>query len=224
MLSKRLQISVDDLMALGRKNPQDSSEPFNMTYLAIRGSGAVNGVSRLHGAVSRNLFRDLFPRWPVPEVPIQHVTNGVHVPTWDSAEADPLWARACGEERWRGSLEYVEEQIRCVSDEELWDMRSSSRTGLVTFVRDRFGSQRARLGASAHEIEEAGSVFDESHLTLGFARRFASYKRPNMLLQDSDRLVRVFSLTHSAPSSSLLAGKAHPQGYGWAGNGPASGG
>jgi starch phosphorylase len=80
-----------------------------MAYLAIRGSGAVNGVSRLHGAVSRRLFQNLFPRWPETEVPVGHVTNGVHVPTWDSAEADSLWEKACGEERWRGSLERVEE-------------------------------------------------------------------------------------------------------------------
>ena len=102
---KALGISVDQLLALGRERPADPSEPFNMAYLAIRGSLAVNGVSRLHGAVSRSLFQSLFPRWPTTEVPIGHVTNGVHVPTWDSEAADALWTRACGKDRWIGTQE-----------------------------------------------------------------------------------------------------------------------
>ncbi len=88
-------------MALGRRDGNDSSEPFNMAYLAFRGSGRVNGVSRLHGQVSRQLFQNLFPRWPQTEVPVTHVTNGVHMATWDSAAADLLWETACGKERWR---------------------------------------------------------------------------------------------------------------------------
>ena len=102
---ERLGIPFSQLMALGRLNPDDDSEPFNMAYLAIRGSGAVNGVSRLHGEVSRRLFQPLFPRWPQPEVPIGHVTNGVHVPTWDSEAADQIWTAAGGKDRWRGDLE-----------------------------------------------------------------------------------------------------------------------
>ena len=97
---KKLGIALHDLLALGRQNPTDSSEPFNMAYLAIRGSGAVNGVSRLHGKVSRRLFLPLFPRWPEDEIPIGHVTNGVHMPTWDSAPADDLWT----ESLWKGPL------------------------------------------------------------------------------------------------------------------------
>ena len=97
-----LVISVEDLLALGRQNPRDASEPFNMAYLALRGSGQVNGVSKLHGQVSRQIFEPLFPRWPQEEVPIGSVTNGIHVPTWDSAAADALWTTACGEKRWRG--------------------------------------------------------------------------------------------------------------------------
>ena len=97
-----LAISVDDLLATGRQNPEDNSEPFNMAYLAVRGSGQINGVSKLHGKVSREIFQPLFPRWPREEVPIGSVTNGIHVPTWDSAEADALWTSACGKKRWRG--------------------------------------------------------------------------------------------------------------------------
>src|ERR1019366_9745152 len=87
---------LHELLALGRQNPDDANEPFNMAYLATRGSGAVNGVSRLHGRVSRHIFAPLFPRWPEAEVPVGHVTNGVHMPTWDSIAADDLWTEACG--------------------------------------------------------------------------------------------------------------------------------
>jgi len=101
--AQQLGLSLHDLLALGRVNPSDSSEPFNMAYLAVRGSGAVNGVSRLHGQVSRQLFEPLFPRWPRSDIPIGSVTNGVHVPTWDSAAADNLWTQSCGQQRWLGS-------------------------------------------------------------------------------------------------------------------------
>ena len=100
----RLGIGLNDLLALGRQDPNDPSESFNMAYLAIRGSGSVNGVSRLHGQVSRHLFEPLFPHWPGEEVPIGHITNGVHTPTWDSAEADDLWTGACGKDRWLGKI------------------------------------------------------------------------------------------------------------------------
>jgi starch phosphorylase len=101
---RELTIPFEHLLALGRRDRHDESEPFNMAYLAVRGSGAVNGVSRLHGEVSRRIFQPLFPRWPEIEVPVSHVTNGVHMPTWDSAEADSLWESACGKDRWRGGM------------------------------------------------------------------------------------------------------------------------
>ena len=114
---QKLGITTDDLLALGRRDPNDSSEAFNMAYLAVRGSGSVNGVSRLHGEVSRHIFAPLFPRWPQDEVPIGHVTNGVHMPTWDSAAADDLWTKACGKDRWLGTTETLAEGIRSVPDE-----------------------------------------------------------------------------------------------------------
>src|SRR5664279_3967221 len=117
---KQLGLSVRDLLALGRQNPNDESENFNMAYLAIHGSGAVNGVSRLHGEVSRHLFGPLFPHWPNVEIPIGHITNGVHTPTWDSAEADDLWTEACGKDRWLGTTETMEQDIRRVSNDCLW--------------------------------------------------------------------------------------------------------
>jgi starch phosphorylase len=113
---ERLRIPFSQMMAMGRLNPNDESEPFNMAYLAIRGSGEVNGVSRLHGAVSRKLFDGLFPRWPEKEIPVSYVTNGVHVPTWDSTAADQVWTAAAGQERWRGDLEELSSALDAIPD------------------------------------------------------------------------------------------------------------
>ncbi len=205
----RLGISLRDLLALGRENPDDPTEDFNMAYLAVRGSGAVNGVSRLHGEVSRRIFQPLFPRWPQAEVPVGHVTNGVHMPSWDSEEADELWTGSCGKERWQGSVETLEQKIRTIPDSRLWECRASARKSLIEFVRKRMSRQLAVSGASSEEMEKAKHVFDENTLTMGFARRFASYKRPNLLLHDPDRLLRLLS-NPRRPAQLILAGKAHP--------------
>jgi glycogen phosphorylase len=205
-----LSICLQDLLALGRRDRSDSSEPFDMSYLALRGSGAVNGVSRLHGQVSRRIFQKLFPRWPEIEVPVTHVTNGVHTPTWDSAGADRLWEIACGKQRWRETTEGMEKGLRKVSDSDLWQLRADARKGLVHYVRNRFARQLAGRGASSEDITQASQALDAEALTLGFARRFAPYKRPNLLLHDSQRLLRI--LTNQArPVQLVLAGKAHPQ-------------
>jgi glycogen phosphorylase len=206
----RLGIGFDELMGLGRRNPGDAGEPFNMAYLAIRGSGAVNGVSRLHGAVSRALFQPLFPRWPREEVPVGHVTNGIHVPTWDSDEAHELWKGACGCDIWRGSPERMQSQVRGIADAAIWTMRAAARKSLVDHIRNRYSRQLAIEGGSVREIAEAGRVFDENTLTLGFARRFATYKRPNLLLHDPDRLTRILR-NPQRPVQLVIAGKAHPQ-------------
>jgi starch phosphorylase len=201
-----LAISVDDLLAMGRQNPEDNSEPFNMAYLALRGSGQINGVSKLHGRVSQQIFQPLFPRWPQEEVPIGFVTNGIHVPTWDSAEADALWTSTCGKKRWRGDC-LAEEDIRRIPNEQLWQLRTAGRTGLIAQMRKRYHSQLAAEGGNP---SQAAGIFNEKVLTLGFARRFATYKRPNLLLQDSERLVRLLS-NPRFPVQLILAGKAHPQ-------------
>lgn len=206
----RLKISLEELLALGRLNGGDSQEPFNMAYLALRGSGAVNGVSRLHGAVSRGLFQSLFPRWPVDEVPVRHVTNGVHVPTWDSPHAREVWSDVCGARCWQSDLDQAEEQIRKIDGARIWGMRNKARKSLVEYIRTRYSRQVAIQGGSGSEIAAAGEVFDFNALTLGFARRFATYKRPNMLLHDPARLTRI--LTNSQrPVQLVIAGKAHPQ-------------
>ena len=204
-----LGISLQDLLALGRQNPEDASEPFNMAYLALRGSGAVNGVSRLHARVSRRIFQPLFPRWPQEEVPIGHVTNGVHVPSWDSEESETLWTGACGKDPWLGTLETIEEDMRKVPDSQLWQCRASQRESLVQYVRDRLSRQLEASGASPEECEEANHIFDPNVLTLGFARRFATYKRPTLLLHDPARLLRILS-NPERPVQLVIAGKAHP--------------
>ncbi len=198
--ARGLGVGLDALLALGRVDPRDSRAPFNMAYLAIHGSGAVNGVSRLHGAVSRRIFQPLFPRWPQREVPVGHVTNGVHVPTWDSAEADRLWTESCGQGRWLGSLDSVEGDLRRLSDEALWAFRARQRRALIESVRAR----PPRL------VEGAPHALDPDTLTVGFARRFTAYKRPNLLLHDPDRLQRLLS-DRDRPVQLLIAGKAHPR-------------
>jgi starch phosphorylase len=144
--------------------------------------------------VSRHIFQPLFPRWPEDEVPIGSVTNGIHVPTWDSEEADALWTKACGQKRWLGDGPHAAD-IRRMTDEQLWQMRSLGRKKLVERVRER--SRRP-------------GVLDENVLTVGFARRFATYKRPDFLLRDPDRFI--WLLTNAQrPMQLVLAGKAHPQ-------------
>jgi starch phosphorylase len=185
---QELCVAFDDLLALGRRDRHDHAEPFNMAYLAVRGSGAVNGVSRLHGVVSRRIFQPLFVRWPEVEIPIGHVTNGVHMPTWDSAQADGLWETLCGKARWQGTLQEVETNLRGASDADLWRLRCDERRSLVEFVRERLARQLAERGAPAEDIARVATTFDPGALTLGFARRFATYKRPNLLLHNPDRL------------------------------------
>jgi starch phosphorylase len=204
-----LGLSYRDLMALGRQDPGDDREPFNMAYLALRGSGAVNGVSQLHGKVSRSIFQPLFPRWPQEEVPVGHVTNGIHVSTWDSQASDELWTKHCGATRWLGETGRVEAAIRGVSDQELWAMRQASRHALVDYARQRYARQLAESGASQEEIAQTGQILDPEVLTLGFARRFATYKRPTLLLYDPERLIRLLT-DRQRPVQILIAGKAHP--------------
>jgi starch phosphorylase len=201
-----LRISLDDLLKIGRQNPSDNREPFNMAFLALRGSGRVNGVSKLHGEVSRQIFQPLFPHWPQAEVPIGSVTNGIHVPTWDSVSADTLWTTACGKKRWRGDRA-LEDDIRNLTDEQIWQMRSTERKTLVDRLRKRYARQ---LSSEGGDPSAADHIFDGNTLTLGFARRFATYKRPDLLLLDSERLVRLLT-DPLRPAQLILAGKAHPQ-------------
>src|SRR5580704_8103826 len=205
----KLGISQYQLLALGRIDPDDSTEAFNMANLALRGSGAVNGVSRLHGQVSRRIFAPLFPHWPLDEIPVGHITNGVHVPSWNSAAADALWTETCGKECWSHPPDNVSRDIRGAGDAQLWRLRNLSRASLVEYSRQRLAQQLRASGAASDAIDAARHILDPKVLTLGFARRFATYKRPNLLLQDPARLLRL--LTHpERPIQLIIAGKAHP--------------
>ena len=173
---------------MGRLNRDDSSESFNITYLAIRESGLVNGVSRLHGKVSRHLFENLFPRWPKDEVPIGHVTNGVHMPGWDAEIADTIWTDTCGKNRWKGELENLEEKINSLSDETLWQMRNQCRNNLVVFTRNRL---EAQLGVSEQPpeiVDIAKHVFNSYTLTPGFTRRFVPCKKTKPFIAQSPKI------------------------------------
>lgn len=206
----KLGITLFDLMAMGRSDPGDGNEPLNMAWLAIRGSGAVNGVSRLHGDVSRQIFQPLFPRWPREEVPVGHVTNGVHTPSWDSWVSDTLWTDACGRARWRGSLENVEEDLRKISDEGLWDMRAAQRKDLMDYLRRHLVRLHCERGIGREWGKHCGLMLDQDILTLGFARRFTGYKRTNLLLRDPERLLALIN-NRDRPVQLVLSGKAHPQ-------------
>ncbi len=203
---QELAISMKRLLAFGRQDADDDSDPFNMAYLALRGSGQVSGVSKLHGQVSRAIFQPLFPRWPQEEVPVGSVTNGIHVPTWDSAEADALWTKACGADRWRGDEPNVD-RVRTLTDAQLREMRSAARQRMIAQVRRRYARQLAARGGPQ---TDGGSLFNAKVLTVGFARRFATYKRPDLLLHDPERLARLLTNTQR-PVQMIIAGKAHPE-------------
>jgi starch phosphorylase len=203
-------MTLGGFLALGRQDPSNMGEPLNMAYLALHGSGAVNGVSRLHGEISRRVFQPLFPRWPRAEVPVTHVTNGVHVPSWDSAAADDLWSQACGKNRWRGTMSRVEADLKLVPDERIWALRNEGCRHFVEYARERLVRQLEAAGSAPKEIQEARGFLDPQALTLGFARRFAAYKRPNLLLRDPERLVRLLQKT-DRPIQLIIAGKAHPK-------------
>ena len=206
---EELGLSARDLLALGRSNPYDAGEPFNMAWLATHGSGGVNGVSRLHGQVSRRIFSPLFPGWPEEGVPVGHVTNGVHMPTWDSRSADALWTDACGKSRWLMTSATVEADIRRAPAEKIWAMRAASRGLLVEYARDTVVRQMTVAGSTPDDIARTRARLDPGVLTLGFARRFATYKRPDLLLHDPERLMRILK-NPQRPAQLIIAGKAHP--------------
>ncbi len=204
-----LGITPDEFLGLGRRNPHDKLEPFCMTVLALRLAARANGVSRLHGEVSRAMWQDVFPTSAV--TPIGHVTNGVHYPTFVSDDLGALFDRWLGA-GWRATPEDpdVWARVSSIPDEELWRVRGRRRERLVAFARDAVHQQHARRDASAAELAQATDVLDPRALTIGFARRFATYKRGALLLSDPDRLAALLS-NPARPAQVLVAGKAHPR-------------
>ena len=203
-------VTTERILALGAETGAERHEVFNMAWLALRTSGAVNGVSQLHARVSRHLFAPLFPRIPPAEVPVGAITNGVHTPTWDSPEADRLWSSACGQERWRGDLEGVGEAVSGLADETIWQLRAANRKQLVAELSARITQSRRQRGESAARAGAPQRLLDPDALTIAFARRFTAYKRPTLLLTDPERLIRLVS-NPERPVQIVIAGKAHPR-------------
>jgi len=199
-----------EFLSLGRENPGDYNESFCMTVFALKLSAYANGVSRLHGEVSRGMWKDLWPQIPVKEIPIGYVTNGVHPRTWISHDMLTLLDRFLGP-RFNdepGSKDIWDRMDR-VSDEELWRTHERRRERLVALCRDHLGVMMNRLGITDTALVQAGDTLSPSILTLSFARRFATYKRGNLLLSDPDRLIRLLS-NRDMPLQIVFAGKAHP--------------
>jgi glycogen phosphorylase len=203
-------LSAHDLLGMGRQNPSDSNEPFCMTVLALRLVSFANGVSRLHGEVSRDMWQGLWPDVVRNEIPIDHVTNGVHIKSWISKEMDDLYDRYLGP-RWREEPadRSVWEQVRSIPADELWRTHERRRQRLVAFARQNLRRQLEHDGASRRRLEEAEEALSPVALTIGFARRFATYKRATLLLRDPDRLARILG-DANRPVQILFAGKAHP--------------
>jgi len=209
--AKDLGLEWCDFMALGRKNPQDSSEPFCMTALALRLSSYTNGVSKLHGKVTRQMWKIFWPDVPEDEIPIGYVTNGVHFKSWISAEMNLLYDRYLGPS-WQeepGKKE-IWEKAKNISGEELWRTHERRKERLVAFVRMRLRRRLEKLGASKRELEVTDEVLNPEALTIGFARRFATYKRANLVLRDPERLSRILN-DPQRPAQIIFAGKAHPR-------------
>ncbi len=198
------------IVRLGRTRPDDEHEPFGVTQFALRASRAANGVSRRHGAVSREMWRVLWPDRDVDDVPIAHVTNGVHVPSWVGGPMRRLLDRHLGE-GWpvRSGDRATFERIDAIPAEELWAVRGEQRRLLVEYVRDRSQLQRIARGDPREFVEASARGFDPEVLTIGFARRLATYKRLHLLLHDVHRSFAL--LAGERPIQLLLAGKAHPR-------------
>jgi starch phosphorylase len=206
----KLGLSREQFLALGRIQPDKDSETFKMPVLAIRTSAYRNGVSKLHGKVSRAMWADLWPKLPTSEVPIQSVTNGIHAKSFVSPELISLFERYLGlnwdEEIADESLWLGADQI---PDEELWRIHQRCKENLISFIRKQLKKQLQRRGTYHTELGWAEEVLDPEALTIGFARRFVTYKRGNLLLKDTERFIKLLNSTDK-PVQIIYAGKAHP--------------
>ncbi len=205
-----LGLTRDQFLALGRQDPLDQSQGFNMAVLAIRLAGRVNGVSRLHGAVARKMWQNMWPNVPVDQVPIESITNGIHTRSWISDDMAGLFDRYLGP-HWitRPGDQSVWTRVEQIPDEELWRTHERRRERLVAFARQRLAAQLESRGAPPTEVAQAAEVLDPDALTIGFARRFATYKRATLLFRDVERLVRLLNAPR-CPAQIIFAGKAHP--------------
>jgi len=206
--ARQMGLSQAEFLDLGRTQ---GNGDFCMTVLALRLASRANGVSKLHGEVSRRMWQSLWPSVPVEEIPIGHITNGVHFRSWISAEFNQLYDRYLGP-AWREepALSEVWSRVKSIPSEELWRTHERRRERLVAWARRRVRDQRMRRAAPQAEIDAAAEVLDPDTLTIGFARRFATYKRATLILRDMDRLRRILT-DQARPVQLIFAGKAHPQ-------------
>jgi starch phosphorylase len=207
-----LGLSEEEFLGLGRVNPANQEERFGLTPLAIRMSRSTNGVSRKHGEVSRALWKELWVDKPIEQIPITHVTNGVHAPTWVSPLLRALFEQYVGED-WTTLLQdrdRWQQAIEGIPNEELWRCHSLLKERLVAFIRYRSVQSRRAAAERTDYIEAARTMFNPKALTIGFARRVAGYKRWNLLLTDPERLLKLIN-NEECPVQFVFAGKAHPQ-------------
>jgi len=210
-VENNLKISFEDFLRLGKVYPDDKNELFCMTVLALKLSNFNNGVSKLHGHVSRTMWKDIWRDVPIEEVPIIHITNGIHMNSWISKEIADLFFRYLGT-RWVDAPDDHEIWKRAgeIPDTELWRTHERRRERLVDFIRRKLKKQLKDKGASQEDIDKASEVLDPEALTIGFARRFATYKRATLIFRDIDRITKILA-NKTMPVQIIFAGKAHPK-------------
>ncbi len=207
----KLGISREEFLGLGRERPHDENEMFTMTVLALKLAAYSNGVSPLHAAVTRAMFQEIWPGVPQEEIPIGHVSNGIHLASWVSHEMQDVFDKYLGPRfREEPSDRSVWDAVDTIPVEQLWATHELRRQKLVSFARKRVRQQLEQRGVSRAEINAADSILDPNVLTIGFARRFATYKRATLLLRDLDRLASILN-NADRPVQILFAGKAHPR-------------
>jgi glycogen phosphorylase len=205
-------LSREEFLGLGRENPGDHASPFSMAALALKTSSFTNGVSSLHGEVSRVMFQGLWPNLPLPEVPITSITNGVHARSVVAKSTQELYDRYLGPS-WsdKGADDPMWERVNSMPDEELWRNHERQRSELVVYVRERMLKHLRDRGAPPAELAQAHEVLDPSVLTIGFARRFATYKRANLFMRDMERIKKIMMGNKDRQVQFVIAGKAHPK-------------
>ncbi len=208
---KEMGLKKEEFLALGRENPSDKEETFCMTVLAIKTASSCNGVSKLHGTVSRSMWKKIWPSLPVHNIPITHATNGVHTLSWTSDEMMRVLNRYLGP-RWIDNPvdKNVWLNVDSIPDSELWRCRERMKERLVGFSRRILREQLKARGLPKHEVEIADAVLDSEALTIGFAKRFATYKRATLIFKNMDKLAKIL-LNKEKPVQIIFSGKAHPK-------------
>jgi len=210
-LEDKLNVSVDEILSWGQPEGSNADAPLSMFILALHMSAYCNGVSKLHGAVARRMWSHVWPQRPEEEVPISYVTNGIHVPTFISQEFAYLFDRYLGPEWYLSSRKSENiDRIDEIYDEELWRGHAMNRSRLVRTCREQLVKQYERRNAPRNILEAVETALDQDTLTIAFARRYATYKRANLLLQDEKRLESIIN-NKKFPVQFIFAGKAHPK-------------